>query len=38
MRQLVKEYLIVVAQIETQFRRGNMSVHKLLLYVQPCTR
>lgn len=38
MRALVKEYLIVVAQLETQYRRGNMSVQKLLLYVQPCMR
>ena len=38
MRALLKEYLIVVAQLETQYLRGNMSVQKLLLYVQPCMR
>ena len=34
MRALLKEYLILVAQLETQFLRGNMSVQKMLLYIQ----
>lgn len=38
MRDLVKEYLIVVAQLETQFRKGALSLQRLWFYAQPCMR
>mmetsp|Transcript_19781 Transcript_19781/g.59030 ORF Transcript_19781/g.59030 Transcript_19781/m.59030 type:complete len:895 (+) Transcript_19781:186-2870(+) len=36
MRALLKEYLIVVAQLETQYCDGDLSLQKLWFYVQPC--
>eukprot|EP00041_Stephanoeca_diplocostata_P024560 m.626168 g.626168 ORF g.626168 m.626168 type:complete len:884 (+) comp22551_c1_seq6:142-2793(+) len=36
--RLVKEYLIVVAQLETQYRKGQLSLQKLWFYVQPCLK
>lgn len=36
--RLLKEYLIVVAQLETQYRKGLLSLQKLWFYVQPCLR
>lgn len=38
MRTLLKEYLILVAQLEHQFRLGQLSLQKLWFYVQPCLR
>lgn len=38
MRDLVKEYLIVVAQLEHQLRASLLTVQKLWYYVQPCLR
>lgn len=37
-REMVKQYLVMVAQLETQFQRGNLSIQKMLLYIQPCIR
>ena len=36
MRELLKEYLLVSAQLESQYHRGNLSVQKVWYYVQPC--
>ena len=38
MRGLLKEYLLVVAQLEHQFRISQLSLQKLWYYVQPCMR
>ncbi|EDO46105.1 predicted protein, partial [Nematostella vectensis] len=38
MRTLLKEYLILVAQLEHQFRMGQLSLQKLWFYIQPCIR
>ena len=38
MRGLLKEYLLVVAQLEHQARIGQLSLQKLWYYVQPCMR
>lgn len=38
MRTLLKEYLILVAQLEHQFRLGQLSLQKLWFYIQPCMR
>ena len=37
MRGLVKEYCVVVAQLEHQLRLGQLSLQKLWYYVQPCS-
>ena len=36
LRSLVKEYLVLVAQLETQFAQGTLSLQRLWFYVQPC--
>ena len=36
-RGLVKEYCVVVAQLENQLRQGKLSLQKLWYYVQPCS-
>ena len=36
MRGLVREYCVVVAQLEHQLRLGQLSLQKLWYYVQPC--
>ena len=36
MRGLLKEYRVVVAQLEHQFRLNQLSLQKLWYYVQPC--
>ena len=38
MRGLLKEYLLVVAQLEHQFRIDQLTLQKLWYYVQPCMR
>ena len=38
MRSLVAEHTILVAQLEHQFRQGQLSLQKLFFYVQPATR
>lgn len=38
MRELTKEYLLVVAQLEHQFRLNQLTLQKLWYYVQPCMR
>ncbi|XP_078583953.1 gamma-tubulin complex component 2-like [Branchiostoma floridae x Branchiostoma japonicum] len=38
MRNLAKEYLILVAQLEHQSRQGQLSLQKFWFYVQPCKR
>lgn len=35
---LVKEYLVIVAQLEHQFRQDQLTLQKLWYYVQPCMR
>ena len=37
MRGLVREYCVVVAQLEHQLRIGQLSLQKLWYYVQPCS-
>lgn len=36
MRELLKEYLLVSAQLESQHRHGNLTVQKVWYYIQPC--
>lgn len=36
MRELLKEYLLVSAQLESQHHHGNLTVQKVWYYVQPC--
>ena len=36
MRGLLKEYLLISAQLETQHRQGQLTLQKLWYYVQPC--
>ena len=36
MRGLLKEYLLISAQLETQFLQGKLTLQKLWYYVQPC--
>ena len=36
MRELLKEYMLVSAQLETQHRTGQLTLHKMWYYVQPC--
>eukprot|EP00039_Didymoeca_costata_P009973 m.133126 g.133126 ORF g.133126 m.133126 type:complete len:838 (+) comp14664_c0_seq1:156-2669(+) len=38
MRGLLKEYLIVVAQVETEYLKGNMLLQRLHLVIQPCMK
>ena len=38
MKLLLREYTILVAQLEHQFRRGKLSLQKLFFYSQPATR
>ncbi len=38
MRSLVAEHTILVAQLEHQFRQGQLSLQKLFFYVQPAMR
>ena len=38
MRDLVKEYLIVAAQLEHQLLSGQLTLQKMWYYVQPCLR
>ena len=38
MQCLLKEYLIVVAQLETQFGKAELSLQSLWFYLQPCMR
>jgi len=38
MRSLVQEYTILVAQLEHQFRNGQLSLQKLFFYTQPALR
>lgn len=38
MRTIMKEYLIFVAQLEHQFRQGQLSLQKLWFHIQPCLR
>lgn len=38
MRGLMKEYLVVVAQMEHQFRVSQLTLQKMWYYVQPCMR
>ncbi|XP_019853680.1 PREDICTED: gamma-tubulin complex component 2-like [Amphimedon queenslandica] len=36
MRGLVREYLLVVAQLETQLKRKELTLQKIWYYLQPC--
>jgi len=36
MRGVVKEYRLVLAQLETEYRRGLLTLQKFLYYLQPC--
>lgn len=36
MRTLLKEYNVLIAQLEHQFKKGNLPLQKLWFYVQPC--
>ena len=38
MRGVLREFLVVVAQLEHQFRGDQLSLQKLWYYVQPCIR
>ena len=38
MRSLVSEYIILVAQLEHQFRSGRLTLQKLFFYTQPALR
>jgi gamma-tubulin complex component 2 len=38
MRVLLREYLVLVAQLETQLRKGGLSLQKLWFYLQPTLR
>jgi gamma-tubulin complex component 2 len=38
MRTLVKEYLILVTQLEQLHRQGLLSLQKLWFYIQPAMR
>ncbi|KAL4233344.1 Gamma-tubulin complex component 2 [Mactra antiquata] len=35
MRTLIKDYLVFIAQLETQLRGGSLSLQKLWFYIQP---
>jgi gamma-tubulin complex component 2 len=35
MNTLIKDYMVLVAQLETANRKGNFSVHKLWFFIQP---
>eukprot|EP00037_Helgoeca_nana_P021398 m.215931 g.215931 ORF g.215931 m.215931 type:complete len:877 (+) comp25633_c0_seq1:245-2875(+) len=36
MRALLKEYLVVVAQLETRYAAGSLSLQTMWFYIQPC--
>lgn len=36
MQSLLKEYLVIVAQLEHQFNTGQLTLQKLWYYIQPC--
>ncbi|KAJ8314612.1 hypothetical protein KUTeg_006762 [Tegillarca granosa] len=38
MRTLIKDYMVLVAQLEHQFRTGNLTLQKLWFYIQPTIR
>ncbi|KAK2180083.1 hypothetical protein NP493_457g05005 [Ridgeia piscesae] len=38
MRTLIKDYLVLVAQLEHQFRQGQLSLQKFWFYIQPTAR
>jgi gamma-tubulin complex component 2 len=38
MNTLIKDYMVLVAQLETANRKGNFSVHKLWFFIQPTLR
>lgn len=35
MNSLMKDYMVLVAQLETANRKGNFSLHKLWFFIQP---
>ncbi|XP_021928970.1 gamma-tubulin complex component 2-like isoform X2 [Zootermopsis nevadensis] len=35
MNTLIKDYMVLVAQLETANRKGNFSIHKLWFFIQP---
>jgi gamma-tubulin complex component 2 len=35
MNSLIKDYMVLVAQLETANRKGNFSLHKLWFFIQP---
>ncbi|PIK61694.1 putative gamma-tubulin complex component 2 [Apostichopus japonicus] len=36
MKTLLKEYNVLIAQLENQYKQGNLPLQKLWFYVQPC--
>lgn len=38
MRTLVKDYMVLVAQLEQQYRNGNLTLQKFWFYIQPTMR
>lgn len=36
MRDLIKDYFTLIAQLEAQHRRGDLSLQKMWYYLQPC--
>ena len=38
MRSLIKEYLVVIAQLESQHSLAQLTLQKLWYYVQPCMK
>ncbi|XP_076078123.1 gamma-tubulin complex component 2-like isoform X5 [Mytilus galloprovincialis] len=38
MRTLIKDYMVLVAQLEQQYRNGNLTLQKFWFYIQPTMR
>ncbi|KAK6168733.1 hypothetical protein SNE40_019918 [Patella caerulea] len=38
MRELIKDYMVLVAQLEHQYRTGNLTLQKVWFYLQPTMR
>ncbi|XP_071453118.1 gamma-tubulin complex component 2-like isoform X2 [Hetaerina americana] len=38
MQSLLKDYLVFVAQLETEHRKGTLTLHKMWFYIQPSMR
>lgn len=36
MRTLLKDYLVLVAQMEHQFKQGSLTLQRMWFYLQPC--